>query len=294
MNKATFHNTLRCILYLMFFAPYVAIRLTLRLLLGKNKRDLMQKSLPVLIRFKSFVDTVKFCLPISLTNHSFSLFSKKEANLLCLTKDSPFISDMWREIWELNTYERKFKIEEGSVVIDVGAHIGIFSIKAARESGKKGRVIAIEPHPTTYTLLMANLKRNRCENIIPFRMAASNFKGEAELYLYHHSGGHSLVFKRNSGVIKVSVDKLDNIVKKFNPEHIDLIKVDVEGAGLLVLKGAKEILEKFKPNLSIAVYHASAEREGIIEFLSSRGYSCLQINSSYIYACPQSYAGTKM
>jgi len=272
---------------LMLLAFYIVVRVSLRLLLGKNKRDIMQDSLPMLQKLRSLVHGTKYYLPMCFTNPSLCILSRKGVSLMCFTEEYPFINDMWREIWVLDAYEKYFKIKNGLIVIDVGAHIGIFSIKAAKEVGKNGLIIAMEPHPLTYALLKTNLKQNRCENVIPIRMAASNFKGKAKLYLYHHSGGHSIAIRRSEGFVAVSVDRLDSIVRELNLGQVDLMKIDVEGAGLQVLEGTEKILEEFKPKLSIAVYHVAREREGIVEFLSSRGYCLLDVDSLYIYAYPK-------
>ena len=128
------------------------------------------------------------------------------------------------------------------------------------------------------------MKNNKCRNVIPLNVAASEFKARAKLYLYHHSGGHSLTLRRSDRYVKVHVNTLDNVVRRLGLERVDLIKVDAEGAGLLVLRGAEETLEKFRPQLSIAVYHTSAERQGVLEFLASKGYKISEINSSHVYA----------
>ena len=186
------------------------------------------------------------------------------------------------ETWGYNVYERVFKVKRGFVVLDVGAHVGVFTLKASKEAGKEGLVVACEPHPTTYALLLTNLRGSRCENVVPLNIALCDFEGEGKLFVSPSSMVHSLAFKRDRW-IRVNVDTLDNTVRKLGLKRVDFIKIDVEGAELQALRGAEETLEKFKPILSIAAYHTPTEVDEITETLSSKGYRILTIES-YIYA----------
>jgi len=96
---------------------------------------------------------------------------------------SPDATGVYNEIFVDNVYERFFKPTKGSTIIDVGAHIGFFAIKASRFVGKKGLVVALEPHPINYRLLTYNIKLNKATNVVPFKVAAGSYSGIAKMYI---------------------------------------------------------------------------------------------------------------
>jgi FkbM family methyltransferase len=201
----------------------------------------------------------------------------------------------WRAITEISknqVYEQVFKVGEGDVVIDVGAHVGVFTVKAAKAVGEDGLVIAIEPHPRNMNLLCENVKKmSPNTNVVLIKKAVGDRKGMAKLYLSPFgSGGHSLkpIVGRGSKYLEVAVDTLDNIVSKLKLKKVDFIKIDAEGAELEILKGAEEILKLNCVKLAIAAYHQSTSGESefpeIQSFLKSRGARVWVKNNSYIYA----------
>ena len=101
------------------------------------------------------------------------------------------------EIFANNIYGRVFDVETGDVVIDVGAHVGLFTVKAAKEAGPEGLLIAIEPDLEDVVLLRKNIAINRLSNIRVIAKALSDRKGRAKLFL-HKSGHHSLVIREKN------------------------------------------------------------------------------------------------
>ena len=138
--------------------------------------------------------------------------------------------------------------------IDVGANIGFYTVLAAKLL-TSGRVLAIEPHPAAHRRLLDNLARNQVEHLVEvFFGLASDREGEAELHAiegmeeYSSMGRivhHAVTNKSKASIIAPSV-KLDSLVKSHNLSP-GVIKIDVEGAERLVLKGASETLRIFRP-----------------------------------------------
>ena len=141
--------------------------------------------------------------------------------------------------------ERYFELEKGDVVIDVGAGIGEFTIYAASKVGDKGLVLAIEPEIRNLKYLELNVKLNKLNNVIIVPKAIADYVGYANLYFSEKdTTSHSLFQRRGFKAIKVEVDTLDNIIHRYNIERIDFLKIDVEGAEYMVIKGARECLSR--------------------------------------------------
>jgi FkbM family methyltransferase len=138
------------------------------------------------------------------------------------------------EVFEDDVYERVFKVGKGDVVVDAGAHVGMFTVKALREVGEEGLVIAIEPEERNFELLRRNTKGYR--NVRLVRKAVGDRAGKAIFYVSELSGEHSIK-KSNRTVksIEVEVDTLSNILSSLGISRVGFLKTDVEGAELEVL-----------------------------------------------------------
>lgn len=142
------------------------------------------------------------------------------------------------------------------VFIDIGANLGLHTLAAARAMQGKGRIFAFEPFEPTQRLLAESIRINEFTSIVEIHQAAvSNRAGRKTLYLGGSSGHHSLYkIAQSSGALLQTVDvplvKLSDIV----PESISvsLIKIDVEGAELDVLDGAKSLIAS-KPSIAMIV-----------------------------------------
>ncbi|WP_448577435.1 FkbM family methyltransferase [Thermosphaera sp.] len=126
----------------------------------------------------------------------------------------------------------------GSVFVDVGANIGYYTLIASKLVGSQGRVYSIEPVPSTATILKANIKLNNCLNVSIHEVAVWSSKGTLTLRIPGSWYGLAFV-SRYGGNIVVNSITLDELLK--NETSIDCIKIDVEGAELEVLRGAKDM-----------------------------------------------------
>jgi FkbM family methyltransferase len=120
---------------------------------------------------------------------------------------------------------------EKSIVVDVGAHIGSFSIMVARRVHK---VLAFEPEPSNYRMLKKNMELNRLENMRIFEMAVSGHSGYQDIYTYP-SGSSADYSLYKSGMMKVQagaipVISIEDIIKREDLPRIDFLKLDCEGA----------------------------------------------------------------
>jgi FkbM family methyltransferase len=150
----------------------------------------------------------------------------------------------------------KALLKQGDCVVDIGAHVGYFTMMAAQLVGWRGKVFAFEPDSTNMRALYANIELNKFENIEPCMMALSNCSGESTFYISsRESARHSLIKTReHDDQITVNVAKLDDIIllKKYS---IKLIKTDTEGNELAVLQGARQtIMSNYSVKLIVEVY----------------------------------------
>lgn len=178
-------------------------------------------------------------------------------------------------------------LKPGSTFIDVGVNKGDFSLVAARIVGPNGKVIAFEPEPTNCKWIAKSIKINGYKNIMLYDIALSDQNGTAQLYIGEKSGWHTLVSGQNyrdRGVINVKTRTLDSFLQDiyFN-DPIDVIKVDVEGADLHVLKGASNTFSKSKNIVLLMDIHPKlgVNQKEVCEFLEEKGFSIFHDKSPF-------------
>lgn len=200
-------------------------------------------------------------------------------------------------IYWYNVYLKHHEIKSTDIIIDAGAHVGLFTLKVAKKA-KDGLVLAVEPHPYNFALLKENILLNRLRNVILIRVALSNFNGESKLYIGKTSSLHTIVPKRshtfisNKGEwIKVRTRTLDSILEELGIKEVNFMKIDVEGLELEVLRGAEKTLTHSKRiAVSVASYHYPTEAKEIINFLRSKGFQIRVLQSrgeTYVYGWKQ-------
>ena len=145
-----------------------------------------------------------------------------------------------------------FTPQENEVVVDVGAHVGKYTLKAGNLIGSKGKIISLEPNPETYKILVKNIKLNKI-NAISLQLAVSNKKGKVKFYLADYRGKDSIIKDGSElGNLEVETDTLDNILHSLGLQKVDWIKIDVQGAEVWVLEGVQDTI-KNSENLRLVV-----------------------------------------
>lgn len=145
--------------------------------------------------------------------------------------------------------------QSGFTVLDVGTNIGSTLLQFANKVGNNGRVYGFEPDPINHKACLANIKLNTFTNIEVANIGLGNEKGSFNLVVDTETnrGGNRISFSNETEKTssKINVERLDDWIKNKNLTKVDLIKIDVEGFELNVLKGAKEVLVLYKPVLFI-------------------------------------------
>jgi len=135
-----------------------------------------------------------------------------------------------------------FEEVKSGVFIDVGANIGKYTVKVARQMADRGKVVSVEPAPGNFSALKTNIELNKLTNVHAFNVACWN-KSE-ELVLSLGGAGSSVKEKVSNHFVKVQGLKLDDILKNLEIDDVNLLKIDVEGAEEEVIQGARGIITK--------------------------------------------------
>ena len=171
-------------------------------------------------------------------------------------------------------------VHPGSVVLDVGANIGLFTLPLARAAGETGVVHAFEPHPRLRARLVGNVALNSLRNVTVSGLALGSRRCQATLWgsTTANQGRGSL--QPGPGLdeeFTCQVDTLDWYVEAAALPRIDVIKIDTEGAELSVLVGGGAALQTFKPVLYLEAAPELLAKFGategdVADFLRGLGY----------------------
>ena len=153
----------------------------------------------------------------------------------------------------------------GATVLDIGAHIGLFAVVTARLVGKDGRVFSFEPTPFTRNVLQDVVRLNGCSDVVEVRAeAVADRRGTA---VFHDTGdeisnANSLVdIDRGKEGIEVELISVDEFVREKGIRP-GCIKIDVEGAELDLLRGAKELFTVMRPAARLGLHPPQIKQNG--------------------------------
>lgn len=178
-------------------------------------------------------------------------------------------------------------VKKDSVIIDVGANIGQTAMNFAKISEQNSMIHAFEPDPVNYSKALENLKRNPFKNIRYYNIGLGSANEELSLKINSplNRGGNRIDRKKALGSLIIKIERLDDVLERENVQKVDLIKIDVEGFELEVLKGAKTTILLHKPLLYIEVDDANLQQQGtsasrLIQFIKDLGYNCVESGSN--------------
>ena len=185
-----------------------------------------------------------------------------------------FVNGYWLGIYELPLQQTLVReLRNGDVFYDVGANAGFFSLIGARCVGDNGRVFAFEPLPSNAEAVEDIFATNNLTNCHLIRAAVTNHNGEVSFSSSDDSStAHITSVSRRvkTETFNVPALTLDEFTQKFPLPS--LIKIDVEGAELLVLRGAEKLLRGSNPPKLIIEVHTKDNDDGLWAFLLSMGY----------------------
>ena len=248
---------------------YLITRVLLGKILGKQKRDRsvlfqkLHKGNYVNPTFLGKIYFYRFLGFFGSKKNMVEVYVKKfDYKVMCPLNEIDYISLVSRE----DSIISRFNPMEGDIVVDIGAHLGRYTIISSKKVGEKGKVISIEANPDVFRTLVDNIRLNMLNNVILLNCAVYSEKSRVKFYVKgddNLENNHYGTLMDNIGnfeskglknVLDMDANSLDNLLLENSISRTDIkwIKIDVEGAELEVLKGSVKILSN-STKLSILV-----------------------------------------
>lgn len=139
-----------------------------------------------------------------------------------------------------------------NVFVDIGANVGVFTVKAAKEVGNAGFVIAVEPFIETAFRLSANVQTNGYTNVRVRNLCIGRSTQHARLHLNHGKpNSFSLVSNGPADSVSVLCVSLDDLCRWEQIDRLDYLKIDAEGAEAAILEGGLSAISRFRPIVQV-------------------------------------------
>jgi len=186
---------------------------------------------------------------------------------------------------QFTTDEKEFALlnsflRPGDWALDIGANVGHYTMRMAELVGSSGRVIALEPVPDTFALLAANVRRLKDENVSLLNIAASDGVAAVNIEIPRSSDGATNFYLAHLSPNKSGLVVLSLAIDQMCLPTIRLVKIDVEGHELPVLKGMHALLQRDRPVIILETGSQTA-----LDLLSALGYAIERLPDSSNVLC---------
>jgi len=204
---------------------------------------------------------------LGITNKANIIYFKNGTKCIMRNK-SDSIAFFENYFLKLNNPNEKFEIKKDDIVIDIGAHIGYFTIYAAKNA-YQGTVYAIEPYRESFEILKKNLKLNDLANVKPFHAAISKITEQVTLYIDKNNQIGNSIFRMGKTTESEKVDSfsLGDFIKNNKIEKIDFLKIDCEGAEFEILLNLDKELLKNIHRISVEVHENNNNTNSMDELI---------------------------
>ena len=181
-------------------------------------------------------------------------------------------------------------VQPGMVVLDLGAHVGFYTLLASELVGPRGLVLAFEPEPRNYSMLLENVRSAGATNVRAFACAVSDVDGTAPFNVGPTLGEHSLYVAASQNIrIEVPVVRLDAFLQsQADIPHVDVVKSDIQGAELDALRGMEHTVRE-NQNIRLLVEWwpiglraAGHEPSELLHYLIGLGFAVSEVTT---YGC---------
>lgn len=181
--------------------------------------------------------------------------------------------------WVLETLMHDYTPQLGDVIVDIGAGRGSQTLVFSRLVGPRGRVIALEAHPSTFEWLQRLCRLNALTNVTALQVAASAADGKIFITDTEDWQGNTVVSAENGGRT-VPARRLDTIARDLGIDEVDLLTMNIEGAERLAIEGMTWLIDRTR-HVCISCHDFIADRGGpsdmrtksrVREFLDEHGF----------------------
>jgi len=254
-------------------------------------RLLRQAIVTAAIKFRNIFFAAKVVLFVkNRKDYFYDIYCKnKKGKIIYEVKDKKYLTraktkdrDIFAEIVLGNEYfTNEIELNEKSVVFDVGAQAGIFSVFI---SDKAGKVFSFEPVPQNFELLEENIRLNVLEKKVKtFNLAVSGKKGKEKIFLSeNNSGGHSVYGKGK--FVEAQTITLKDVFEENKLEECDLLKMDVEGAEYDIFYSLEEKYVRKIKRIAMECHKIDSEKKNtafLVKFLRTKGFKVKERKSLY-------------
>jgi FkbM family methyltransferase len=206
------------------------------------------------------------------------------------------LTALFQEIWVNRCYAPlSLRLGSEDTVIDIGAHVGVFTIWAAAQF-PTSRLVSVEPSPESFAILRKNCEDNRLTNVDLLQSACGGYTGTSQLYSRGPASMNTLYTSDalNSSfraVCSVPVISLDDLLERFHIERPSLLKLDCEGAEYEILMNASDAVLRRLSHI-VMEYHLRLNTESpqhLAHFLNEKGFETVILpprseEGGYLYA----------
>ena len=209
--------------------------------------------------------------------YNFKISKTSFLMLNIINDDSSVVKHFWKGSHDLKDLDLWFEItKDEGLVIDIGAHTGLYTITALR-ANPKNNVICFEPYFMNLSRLITNLRLNGLsKNVSTVLAAVSDFDGKSNFEITTEKSYMSKGGKLSEKGQDTNVHKLDTLFLKNFEKKINAIKIDTEGEDFKVLLGAKNLIMEHKPKIIIEAREEN--KTDIANFLKSNSYKIYDVN----------------
>ncbi len=233
-------------------------------------------------KFRASANIMKTYL-VSVNNRSYYLTSVKKPELTLLFSLAQYPTEIgeFDNIFTQKNYFKYTTPKKTDIVIDIGAHIGLFTLLAASKGSK---VFSFEPDPSNFEHLLDHLKVNK--NLSKL-VKAKNYaiwkkKGSIVFYRYTSSVSHSIITRPDKSLadkIKVKTITLNDVISDNNINKIDFLKIDCEGAEYDVLSSLHDENWPLIKHIVMEVHNFGNFKVKILkQLLENRGFKVMESN----------------
>ncbi len=207
-------------------------------------------------------------------------------------------SFFWTGFHELNEWRFLHKyLTPEMTFFDIGSNQGEYALFAGKRL-TRGRVLAFEPVDFFFDLLNRNITLNNFHNIQTFHYGLSDKDIQVPIYREEKgteaNEGLASIFqseRRTQFLQNIDLRTLDGVMPSFNLTRIDFMKVDVEGAEMMVLQGARKTIQQYKPLIMMEISKNNYDAAGytiddVLNFFSALGYSLRTITKKGTLEAP--------